>query len=804
MPDAVHPHLPKELAVAILTPRGRDADVATALLTTNGISAFAVTSLKELATEMQAGIGAVMIAEEALADPYLPEMHTQIARQSAWSDLPFIVLTNGAKVKRTPVEAHRIDALGNALLLSRPLQGEDLLRAATSALRARRRQYEARERLSNLEDQGARLRASEAKFQAIVNSIDQMIWSTRPDGYHDYYNERWYEYTGVSAGSTDGEEWAGLFHPDDQDRTWTLWRHSLESGEPYEIEYRLRYRTGEYRWVLGKAQPVRDEDGTIVRWYGTCTDIDDQIKARQMLAQSREKLEEAVRERTDELRVVLEERDRAWNMAVDLLAVVNQDTTFAALNPAWTTLLGYEEKDLLGVSFTDLTHPDDLSDTLEVFSSVFETPLVTPYEYRVRHKDGSYRTTAWTASFNNGTVYATGRDVTEQHRQADALTATETALRQSQKLETIGQLTGGVAHDFNNLLMAIRSSLDLLERRLPQGDARLAALVENAVKATERGASLTQRMLAFACKQELDPKPVDVAQLLRGMRDLIEKSIGPQIAVTLEASCESNAMADPNQLELAVLNLAVNARDAMDGSGELVISLDCVAEKQASDLAAGEYIRIRIQDNGAGMNAQTLAQAAEPFFTTKGIGKGTGLGLSMVHGLASQSGGTFRLSSTVGVGTTAAIYLPVAADAQGLDSQIRPGVAPVVRRETLRILAVDDDALVLFGTLALLEDLGHTVFEAGSGAEALDVLDAEPDIDLVVTDQAMPNMTGVELARTIHERWPDLPVILASGYAEIPEGAGCHIAARLEKPFGEDLLRAALQKALARARETAE
>jgi PAS domain S-box-containing protein len=474
------------------------------------------------------------------------------------------------------------------------------------------------------------------------------------------------------------------------------------------------------------------------------------------------------------------------------------------MNPAWTTLLGYEEKDLLGVSFTDLTHPDDLSETLVVFSSVFETPLVAPYEFRVRHKDGSYRTTAWTASFNNGTVYATGRDVTEQHRQADALTATETALRQSQKLETIGQLTGGVAHDFNNLLMAIRSSLDLLERRLPQGDARLAALVENAVKATERGASLTQRMLAFARKQELDPKPVDVAQLLRGMRDLVEKSVGPQIAVTLEASCSSNAMADPNQLELAVLNLAVNARDAMDGSGELVISLDCVAEEQASDLEPGEYVRIRIQDNGAGMDALTLMQATEPFFTTKGIGKGTGLGLSMVHGLASQSGGTFRLSSMVGAGTTAALYLPVAADSQAIGSQVEPGTPPAVHSETLRILAVDDDALVLFGTVALLEDLGHNVLEAGSGAEALDILDNEPDIELVITDQAMPNMTGVELARTIHERQPELPVILASGYAEIPEGGGNHIAARLEKPFTETLLRAALQKGLDRTRQPAE
>ena len=599
-----------------------------------------------------------------------------------------------------------------------------------------------------------------------------------------------------------GRRGTAIFHPDDQSRAAARWQRSLDTGDHYEIEYRLRHRSGQYRWVLGKAQPVRDRHGTIIRWYGTCTDIHEQIEARNILARTRRELETAVRERTRELGDMRRERDRIWDTSVDLLTIVRPDAVIQDANPAWKPLMGYDHDAVVGVNFLDLTHPDDVEETRAVFATVFETPLIDPYVFRMLHTDGRYRHFAWTASAHGGLAYPAGRDVTQQIEQADALAKAEQALRQSQKLETIGQLTGGVAHDFNNLLMAIRSSLELLERRLPADDDRLTGLVRNAMKATDRGAGLTQRMLAFARRQELDPKPVDVGRSLNDMRELIERSIGPQVAVSLHFEDDvPRALVDANQLEMAVLNLAVNARDAMNGAGDLAIRLDALTVDDQDDLSSGAYVRVRVTDTGAGMDAKTLAQAMEPFFTTKGVGKGTGLGLSMVHGLASQSGGTFRLHSEVGTGTTASLFIPVAPEEGAMHAapepsqQDRTGVAP------LRILAVDDDALVLFGTAALLEDLGHVVTEATSGAEAVDLFDGGENFDLVITDQAMPNMTGVELAQTLRQRAPDLPIILASGYAEMPDGAGDAIAHRLEKPFDDALLRDAIRIAL-RKRDT--
>ena len=787
----------RALQIVVLAPRGRDAEVAKSLLERHELAASSVRSLAELVEMPIDDIGILLVAEEALASDDFGRLVEILGAQPPWSDLPSIVLTNGSKGARSTDEVDRIDALNNVVLLSRPLHTEDLLRAVKSALKARRRQYDARDRLFELEQQGARLRASEERFQATVNSVDQMVWTTLPDGYHDFYNDRWYEFTGVPDGSTDGDAWNGMFHPEDQERAFAKWNRSLATGEPYEIEYRLRHHTGEYRWVLGKAQPMRDDEGKIVRWYGTCTDIHERVQAREVLARSREDLEESVKRRTAELGALRVERDRAWEMAVDLLAVVGPDAVIQDANPAWKLLLGYEREDLVGTNFLDLTHIDDIEETAREFALVFERPLVDPYKFRFRHKDGSYRCFAWTASSHDGLAYPSGRDITEQIAQSEALAKTELALRQSQKLETIGQLTGGVAHDFNNLLMAIRSSLDLLERRLPDADERLIGLVQNARKATERGAGLTQRMLAFARKQDLDPRPVDVADSLIEMKELIERTIGPMVAVDLELDDDvPRALVDINQLEMAILNLAVNGRDAMDGAGKLSIRLDSLRIDEHPELHSGHYVRIAVNDTGAGMDPETLAQAMEPFFTTKGIGKGTGLGLSMVHGLANQSGGTFRLHSQVGVGTTASLFIPVSHQSVATSATAATGgLTNSGEREPLKILAVDDDGLVLFGTIALLEDLGHQVVEANSGQQAVELFQTQRDFDLVITDQAMPNMTGVELARTLHESQSNLPVILASGYAEMPEGAGTHIAHRLEKPFGEQALKEAIDAA---------
>ncbi|WP_431269719.1 ATP-binding protein [Dankookia sp. P2] len=389
-------------------------------------------------------------------------------------------------------------------------------------------------------------------------------------------------------------------------------------------------------------------------------------------------------------------------------------------------------------------------------------------------------------------------DLARQARELDAINgrlreemarrrATEASLRQAQKMEAVGQLTGGIAHDFNNLLTAVLGSLAMLRKRMPEGDARAARLLENALQGAQRGAALTQRLLAFGRRQSLDPAAVDLPALVRGMAELLRGALGG--GVHLRTDFPSNlppAFVDANQLELAVLNLAANARDAMPGGGEIVISAAerQVAGGEAPGLPAGRYVVLSVSDAGEGMDEATLAQAMEPFFTTKGVGKGTGLGLPMVHGLAAQSGGRFVLRSAPGVGTVAELWLPRAAAPAPERGRAMP--LPVSgRRGTL--LLVDDDPLVLASTAAMLEDLGHHVIEAASAHEALDRLQAGLAADLVITDYAMPGMTGLELAEALHRLRPGLPVLLATGYAEL-QGEDTRGLPRLDKPFEQAAL----------------
>jgi signal transduction histidine kinase/FixJ family two-component response regulator len=365
-------------------------------------------------------------------------------------------------------------------------------------------------------------------------------------------------------------------------------------------------------------------------------------------------------------------------------------------------------------------------------------------------------------------------------------------LRQAQKMETIGQLTGGVAHDFNNLLMAVMGNLDLLRKRMP-ADPRLHRLIDGALQGAERGASLTQRLLAFARQQDLRAVPIDLGALIRGMSDLLQRSLGPRVALRLDIPEKlPPARIDANQLELAVLNLAINARDAMPDGGSIDIRL---AEYQATSdpaLKSGGYLKLSVVDTGTGMTPEILKRAVEPFFSSKPLGKGTGLGLSMVHGLAVQLGGTLQLSSTAGKGTTATLVLPVATSAPEAENTV-PSV-PKVNRSAV-ILFVDDDPLIAMSTTEMLEDLGHQVIGANSGLHALDILRSGQPVDLMVTDHVMPGMTGIELAAATRKVRPLLPILLATGYAELPEGAQVDLP-RLAKPYHQDQLRDRLDQLL--------
>ncbi|HEY8566180.1 MAG TPA: response regulator [Beijerinckiaceae bacterium] len=468
-----------------------------------------------------------------------------------------------------------------------------------------------------------------------------------------------------------------------------------------------------------------------------------------------------------------------------------------------------------------LIHPESLAEIEALIGGLDAVCETFQTEVRVIRPDGAVRWCICAGALAFGeagevlrvsgvTIDITERKQAEQtlqrlnedleHRIEERTREREQALAQlfeAQKLDTIGQLTGGVAHDFNNLLMAVLGSLQLLRKRLPD-DARMQRLLENAVQGAERGAALTQRLLAFARRQELRPAAVDLAQLVRGMEDLLKRALGPGVRVVKSIPRGlAPVQVDANQLELALLNLAVNARDAMPLGGTLTVTADLpdAAAERPRALPEGQYVRISVTDTGTGMDPATLAKAVEPFFTTKGPGKGTGLGLSMVQGLAVQSGGALDVSSRPGAGTTISLWLPraQASVAPALAQPVAPG--PDDQRALPRtVLVVDDDPLVSTGTAAMLEDLGHRVVEAGTAAEALEVLQSQQPIHLVITDHAMPVMTGTELARRIRQAYPGLPIVLATGYADLAEVAegpdGELRLPRLAKPYRQEDLAA--------------
>jgi PAS domain S-box-containing protein len=370
----------------------------------------------------------------------------------------------------------------------------------------------------------------------------------------------------------------------------------------------------------------------------------------------------------------------------------------------------------------------------------------------------------------------------------------EEQLRQAQKMETIGQLTGGIAHDFNNLLTAVLGNLELLRKHVPD-DPRTARLIGGALQGVQRGSALTQRLLAFARRQDLKLAPASLVELIRGMTNLIERSVGSQIEVKLDLAARlPPAIVDANQIELAVLNLVINARDAMPEGGVLTITVDEGEPQAGEELSPGRYVRLSVSDTGHGMDAETLRKATEPFFSTKGVGKGTGLGLSMIHGLAVQLTGMLRLTSAVGEGTRAELWLPATALSvpERNTESLRP-VGQPTRRAT--ILVVDDDALIAMSTVDMLEDLGHKAIEANSGERALDILQDDQPIDLLVTDYSMPRMNGAQLARAARELRPELPILLATGYAELPSGSDVDLP-RIAKPYHQDQLAAAIDKVL--------
>ena len=467
------------------------------------------------------------------------------------------------------------------------------------------------------------------------------------------------------------------------------------------------------------------------------------------------------------------DRARLWALARDPFLVADRDGTWLAASPAWTDILGWSEAELIGRTSEWMEHPDDLAKTRGELAALAQGMPTARFENRFRAKDGSYRNFSWTAVPENNLVYCVARDVTEQRARARALADAEDALRQAQKMETLGQLTGGVAHDFNNLLQIVTGNLELLQRGLPEDQARLRRAADNAMAGAERAALLTQRLLAFSRRQPLAPERIDPNRLVSGMSDLLNRTLGETIEVeTIQSARIWPVEIDVNQMENALLNLAVNARDAMPDGGKLTIEvanthIDEAYAAQEAEVSPGQYVLISVSDTGQGMDEDVLSHAIEPFFTTKEVGRGTGLGLSMVYGFIKQSGGHIRVYSERGHGTTVKIYLPrFYGPLPDNDTGTVSRATPVCGGDETVLVCEDDDKVRAY-TVDVLKELGYRVMEADNGAAALKALEmASEPIDLLFTDVILPGgMTGADIAQQARAQQPGLRILFATGYA---------------------------------------
>jgi PAS domain S-box-containing protein len=465
--------------------------------------------------------------------------------------------------------------------------------------------------------------------------------------------------------------------------------------------------------------------------------------------------------------------DRLWAHSRDLMVSSDASGVLQSVNPAWTRILGHRLDDVIGHNFAEFVVAEDADHTADGLARTIAETELTGFENRYRTIDGGFRWISWNTTFENGLAYAYGRDITEQKANEAALTAAEDALRQAQKMEAVGQLTGGIAHDFNNLLTGIIGSLELMQRRVAQGRTHgIERYATAAIASAHRAAALTQRLLAFSRRQPLDPRPLDANTLMRGMEDMVRRTIGEAIALeVVVAGGLWPTICDPNQLESAVLNLVINARDAMPGGGRLTIetanaSIDDSYALRNRYAVPGQYVMLSVTDTGHGMSADIISKAFEPFFTTKPIGQGTGLGLSMIYGFARQSEGFANIYSEEGRGTTVRLYLPRHFGDLASDPIEELHAAITLRLDApATVLVVEDEPVVRNLVVDVLREQGLGVVEAQDGPAGLEIVLSERKIDLLITDVGLPGLNGRQLADAAREKRPDLKVLFLTGYA---------------------------------------
>ncbi|MET0660429.1 MAG: response regulator [Steroidobacteraceae bacterium] len=693
-----------------------------------------------------------------LADYSLPDFDglsaLDIVRERC-SDLPFIFVS-GVVGEEFAINALRRGATDYVMK-----RGLSRLPAALERAIAEARERQERQRAQHA------LRLSETSAQLAVEAAGLGKWEYDPQTHQFQWDARCRELFGLPASSAgDVENLLSLCHLQDRERLDRTLRETVLTGTSDKIyeECRIvRPTDRDERWLSfsGCSLVV---DGHCARFIGVVADITERKRSETALQEINETLRIRVARQ-------IAERDHLWQLSQDLLAVIDPSGTLIEANPAWSLLLG-QDRVTIGQRLIDLAHPEDVA-TVVVAVTRASYERLRRVESRFVCADGTARWISWSAAPGHGCIYVVGRDVTEDKEAEVKLAKAEEALRQSQKMEAVGHLTGGVAHDFNNLLQIVIGNLDTLQRKLPPDLDRMHRAADHAMAGARRAASLTQRLLAFSRRQPLNPRPFDVNGLVAGMTDLLQRTLGELIEIETDLDPELwSVEIDANQLESAVLNLAVNARDAMPSGGTLSIQTgnEDVRDPHLAtelELTPGDYVVIRVVDTGAGMPPDVLDRVFEPFFTTKSAGHGTGLGLSQVYGFVTQSGGSIKITSQVEVGTCVCIYLPRHLGIAQQTEEQSPLEAPMsLSRET--VLVVEDDPDVRGYTVEAVRALGYHVLEARDGPSALKILSQKHpgSIDLLFSDVVLPGgLDGHSLSMRALELHPQMKVLFATGYA---------------------------------------
>ena len=713
-------------------------------------------------------------------------------------DVPFIFLS-GIYGEEHAVEMIRLGATDYVLKKNLPLLPKAVRRALTE-VQERQRRRRAEEALIDVE----------ARARIAIDAAGMGTWDLRPQEGLLVWDDRCKTLFGLPTSTEMSlEVFLRGIYPDDLPMVREAVEYAMrpESGGRYRVEFRIAQPNGlEPRWLLSSGQS-QFVDGQCVRFSGVLQDIHTQRLATQALRQLNEMLGERVERRT-------RERDRAWELSQDLLAVLNKDLTPVALNPAWEASLGFSRERLSQSSLLHLLPEADQELLLTELAALAHGRTSVRFVGRILHAGGQQRWLSWVVVPEDTLLYVVARDITSEREAALGLAEAnarlreqinereriEAALQQMQRLEAVGQLTAGVAHDFNNLLTVILTGASFLERDLAKANLDKARTrLTHIREAGERGAKLTSQLLAFSRRQRLEPVALNLNQTLAGLEELLRRTLGGNVSVRLDLDQALwHALTDPTQTEMIILNLAINARDAMPDGGQLTLTTRNTRidnrPQRPEDPDPGEYVMLSIRDTGCGMSEDVLAKVFEPFFTTKDIGKGSGLGLAQVFGFAKQSGGGVRIDTSPGRGTQVAVYLPAVKD-QIVSEPVIPTLGQPVsdsgRNRT--VLLVDDDHLVRDLLGDVLRQYGYQVRQAHSGEQALALLDDE--IDLLLTDFAMPEFNGAQLALAARERYPRLPVVFLTGYAEL-QGLELPGSVVVQKPAQADELARVLNEML--------